>query len=74
MVNVYSYKTCGNTLNFGRYKGKTIEQLCFEDYQYIDWARRLENRQWIGEYLLDLPVIFPRKIKILCGQNHHAKS
>ncbi len=59
-------KNYGFKLNFGKYEGKTIEQLHFIDYGYLAWLFKETNRTEIKEYLSNLPQIYPQKIKQQC--------
>jgi len=64
--------TPGRLITFGKYKGETIEELFFKDFAYLDWLVRETNLDWVRTYLQQLPRVFPDKIKIRCGENHHA--
>jgi len=57
----------GRYLKFGKYKGKTIEQMHFINYGYLNWAMKQNNLSWIETYVQEMPKIFPNKIKIKCN-------
>lgn len=58
-------------LTFGKYKGKTIEEVHFIDYGWLNWAMKQPTFYWIKDYVEHLPNIYPKKIKVRCGENHH---
>ncbi|MFW9942560.1 MAG: hypothetical protein ACFFFT_16090 [Candidatus Thorarchaeota archaeon] len=62
----------GQKINFGKYEGKTIEYIFIKDYGWLDWAMQQSNLSWIKSYVEKLPCIYPQKVKVCCGVNHHA--
>ena len=70
MLKFESRPESGKIIKFGKHKGKTIEQLHFMDYPWLEWTKTCNNLQWIPEYMESLPRIFPRKIVLKCGCNH----
>jgi hypothetical protein len=62
----------GRRITFGKYNGKTIEQIHFIDYGWLHWAMEQPNLAWIRAHVNSLPRIYPNKVKVHCGENHHA--
>jgi len=60
----------GKLITFGKHKGKTIEQLHFIDFSWLNWAMGMDNMSWIKRYVENLPTIYPKKIEMRCGDNH----
>ena len=62
----------GQIINFGEYKGKTIEYIFIKDYKWLYRAMKESNSSLIKSYVEKLPCIYPQKVKVFCRGNHHA--
>ncbi len=60
----------GKVLIFGKYKGKSIEEIVFIDCGWLRWAMQEPNLVWIKNYLTGLPKIYPGKVKMRCWGYH----
>jgi hypothetical protein len=62
----------GKIILYGIHKDKTIEEVFFIDYSWINYMINRKKASWLVDYVRSLPKIFPSKILVKCGSNHHA--